>query len=168
TYITLSVRGRRKNRQFQKGLSNLSRTGKQTLQLACEETPRLHHNFVGTEHVLLGLTRLETGTVANVMKRLGLNRDLIQRELEQFVGGFPAQQPIVNIPYTPRVRKAILLATKEAKILNHDRISGEDIFLGLLLEGDGVAARVLNKLSVKIDETRAAILKESASHGHQT
>ncbi len=162
TYIAFSVRGWRQTGQFQKGLGNLSPSGKQTLQLAYEEAPRLHHNFVGTEHVLLALTRLETGTVANVMKRLGLNREVVQREVEQFVGGFPAQQATWNIPFTPRVRKAILLATKEAKILNHDRIGGEDIFLGLLLEGDGVAARVLNKLGVKIEETRAAILKESA------
>lgn len=168
TYIAFSVQSWRRSGQFQKGLSNLSPSGKQTLKLACEEAPRLHHNFVGTEHVLLGLTRLETGTVANVMKRLGLNREVIQREVEQFVGDFPAQQPIVNIPYTPRVKKAILLATKEAKILNHDRIGGEDIFLGLLLEGDGVAARVLKKLGVKIEETRAAIHKELALYGHQS
>jgi len=163
-YIAFSVRNWRRTSQFQKGLSNLSPSGKQTLQFASEEAPRLHHNFVGTEHVLLGLTRLETGTMANVMKRLGLNQEVVQREVEQFVSGFPAQQAIVNIPYTPRVRKAILLATKEAKILNHKRIGGEDIFLGLLLEGDGVAARVLKKLGVKIEETRAAILKESARY----
>jgi ATP-dependent Clp protease ATP-binding subunit ClpC len=105
---------------------------------------------------------METGTVSNVMRRLGLNREMVQREVEQFVANFPAQPVIVNIPYTPRVKKAILLATKEAKILNHERIGGEDIFLGLLLEGDGVAARVLRKLGINIEETRAAILKESA------
>jgi len=96
------------------------------------------------------------------MKRLGLNREVVQREVEQFVAGFLAQQAVVNTPYTPRVKKAIVLATKEAKMLKHDRIGGEDIFLGLLLEGDGVAARVLKKLGVNIEETRAAILKESA------
>ncbi len=162
TYTAFLVRGWRRNGQFQKMLGNLSPSGKQTLQLACEEAPLLHHNFVGTEHVLLGLTRMETGTVSNVMRRLGLNREMVQREVEQFVANFPAQPVIVNIPYTPRVKKAILLATKEAKILNHERIGGEDIFLGLLLEGDGVAARVLRKLGINIEETRAAILKESA------
>ena len=162
TYIAFFVRGWRRNAQFQKGLSNLSPSGKQTLQLACEEAPRLHHNFVGTEHVLLGLTGMETGTVANVMKQLGLNRAVVQREVEQFVGDLPLQRVFVSIPYTPRVKKAILLATEEARRLNHDRIGGEDIFLGLLLEGDGVAARVLKKLGVNVEETRAAILKESA------
>ena len=162
TCVAFYMRGWRHAGQFQKGLRNLSPSGKRTLQLACEEATRLQHDFAGTEHVLLGLTRLEAGIVASVMRRLGLNREVVQREVEQFVSGFPAQQAIWNIPFTPRVRKAILLATKEAKILNHDRIGGEDIFLGLLLEGDGVAARVLNKLGVKIEETRAAILKESA------
>jgi hypothetical protein len=167
-YIVFSVRGRQQTGRFQKGLGNLSLSGKQTLQLACEEAPRLQHNYVGTEHVLLGLTRLETGPVANVMKRLGLNREVVQQEVEQFVHGFPAQQAIGNIPYTPRVRKTILLATREAKRLNHERIGGEDIFLGLLLEGDGVAARVLKKLGVQIEQTRAAILEESTPSGHQS
>ncbi len=161
-YIALSVRSWRQNGQFQQGLSRLSPSGKQTLQLACEEAPRLHHNYIGTEHVLLGLTGLRSGTVANVMKRLGLNREVVQREVEQFIANSPAQQPIVNIPYTPRVKKAIGLATKELKQLNHDRIGGEDILLGLLLESDGVAGRVLKKLGVTIEETRAAILKESS------
>jgi hypothetical protein len=167
TCIAFYVRRWRHAGQFRRGLSNLSPSGKQTLQLACEEAPRLHHNFVGTEHVLLGLTRLETGTVANVLKRLGLNREVVQREVEQFVSVFPAQDAIVNIPYTPRVRKALALAAKEAKTLHHDNIGGEDIFLGLLLEGDGVAARVLKKLGVQIEETRTTILKESALYGHQ-
>lgn len=162
TYIAFSVWAWRQNGQFQKRLGNLSPSGQQVFRLAREEAPRFHHNFVGTEHVLLGLTRLETGTVANIMKRLGLDREVVLREVDQFVHGFPAQDAMVNLPCTPRVRKALRLATQEARMFNHDRIGGEDIFLGLLLEGDGVAARVLKKLGVQIEEARAAILKESA------
>ena len=96
------------------------------------------------------------------MKRLGLNRELVVREVEQLVRGFPAQEAMANIPYTPRVQKTILFAAKEAKVRNHGHIGSEDIFLGLMLEGDGVAARVLKKLGVEIETTRDAILKESA------
>jgi hypothetical protein len=162
TFIAFSVRGWRHAAQIEKGFNNLSPGGKQSLELAREEAPRLHHNYVGTEHVLLGLTRMETGIVANVMKRLGLNREVVVREVEQLVSGFPAQEAMANIPYTPRVKKTILFAAKEAKVRNHSHIGSEDIFLGLMLEGDGIAARVLKKLGVQIETTREAILKDSA------
>lgn len=162
TCIVFSVRGWRHAAQIERGFNNLSPGGKQSLELAREEAPRLHHNFVGTEHVLLGLTRVETGIAVNVMKRLGLNREVIVREVEQLVSGFPAQEAVANIPYTPRVKKTILFAAKEAKVRNHDHIGSEDILLGLLLEGDGVAARVLQRLGVQIETVREAILKESA------
>jgi hypothetical protein len=157
-----SVWGWRHAAQVEDGFANLTPGGKQTLELAREEAPLLHHDFIGTEHVLLGLTRLETGIVANVMKRLGLNREVVVREVEQWVSGFPAREAIANIPYTPRVKKALLLAAKEAKVRNRESIGSEDILLGLLLEGDGVAARVLKKLGFQIEKTREAILAESA------
>ena len=100
------------------------------------------------------------------MKRLGLNRELVVREVEQLVSGFPAQEAIAHIPYTPRVKNALRLAAKEARVRKHGHIGSEDIFLGLLLEGDGIAARVLKKLGVQIERTREAILAESAPNRH--
>jgi hypothetical protein len=166
-FAAFSVWGWRYATQVEIGFANLTPGARQTLELAREEAPRMHHNFVGTEHVLLGLTRLDTGIVANVMKRLGVNRELVVREVEELVLDFPAQEAVANIPYTPRVKKALLLAAKEAQARKHDHIGSEDIFLGLVLEGSGIAARALKKLGVQIERTREAILKESAEHGYQ-
>jgi hypothetical protein len=157
-----AVRRWRDAAQTEWGLNKLAPGGQEILDLAREEAPRMHHNYIGTEHVLLGLTRLQTGIVPNLMKRLGLSGEDVRREIEQVVMGFSAPVAVENIPYTPRVKKALLLATKEAKVLNHDRIGSEDIFLGLLLEGDGVAARVLKKLGVEVERTREVIEDESA------
>jgi len=142
--------------------SNLTPTARQTLDLARQEAPRLHHNFVGTEHLLLGLTELEEGIVPNIMQKLGVSRESVRREVEEFVSGFAAQEVIANIPYTPRARKALLLAGQEAKAMNRTCLGSEHLLLGLLREGDGVAARVLKKLGVQTQRTRKAILEASA------
>ena len=130
------------------------------LALARKEADRFNHNFVGTEHLLLGLLKLGQGVAVNVLQKLGLDLEQVRLEVEKQVGTGPDQKVIGNIPYTPRVKKVLSLAAKEAKALNHTYVGTEHILLGLLREGDGVAARVLKNLDVDIEQTRQEILKE--------
>src|SRR5436190_10131830 len=118
------------------------------------------NNFVGTEHLLLGLIKLGQGVAVNVLQKMGLDLETVRMEVEKQVGTGPDQKMIGNIPYTPRVKKVLALAAKEAKALNHTYVGTEHILLGLLREGDGVAARVLKNLDVDIEQTRQEILKE--------
>ena len=128
--------------------------------LARKEADRFNHNFVGTEHLLLGLIKLGQGVAVNVLQKMGLDLETVRMEVEKQVGTGPDQKMIGNIPYTPRVKKVLALAAKEAKALNHTYVGTEHILLGLLREGDGVAARVLKNLDVDIEQTRQEILKE--------
>jgi ATP-dependent Clp protease ATP-binding subunit ClpC len=130
------------------------------LALARKEADRFNHNFVGTEHLLLGLIKLGQGVAVNVLQKMGLDLETVRMEVEKQVGTGPDQKMIGNIPYTPRVKKVLALAAKEAKALNHTYVGTEHILLGLLREGDGVAARVLKNLDVDIEQTRQEILKE--------
>src|SRR5258706_3462032 len=141
-------------------MNNFTPRAQQVLALARKEADRFNHNFVGTEHLLLGLIKLGQGVAVNVMQKLGLDLDTVRMEVEKQVGTGPDQKMIGNIPYTPRVKKVLALAAKEAKNLNHTYVGTEHILLGLLREGDGVAARVLKNLDVDIEQTRQEILKE--------
>src|SRR5467141_3501797 len=141
-------------------MNNFTPRAQQVLALARKEADRFNHNFVGTEHLLLGLIKLGQGVAVNVLQKLGLDLETVRMEVEKQVGTGPDQKMIGNIPYTPRVKKVLALAAKEAKALNHTYVGTEHILLGLLREGDGVAARVLKNLDVDIEATRQEILKE--------
>jgi ATP-dependent Clp protease ATP-binding subunit ClpC len=141
-------------------MNNFTPRAQQVLALARKEADRFNHNFVGTEHLLLGLIKLGQGVAVNVLQKLGLDLETVRMEVEKQVGTGPDQKMIGNIPYTPRVKKVLALASKEAKNLNHTYVGTEHILLGLLREGDGVAARVLKNLDVDIEQTRQEILKE--------
>jgi ATP-dependent Clp protease ATP-binding subunit ClpC len=141
-------------------MSNFTPRAQQVLALARKEADRFNHNFVGTEHILLGLIKLGQGVAVNVLQKLGLDLETVRLAVEKEVGTGPDQKMIGNIPYTPRVKKVLALAQKEAKALNHTYVGTEHILLGLLREGDGVAARVLKNLDVDIEQTRQEILKE--------
>jgi ATP-dependent Clp protease ATP-binding subunit ClpC len=130
------------------------------LALARKEADRFNHNFLGTEHLLLGLIKLGQGVAVNVLQKMGLDLETVRMEVEKQVGTGPDQKMIGNIPYTPRVKKVLALASKEAKALNHTYVGTEHILLGLLREGDGVAAKVLKNLDVDIEQTRQEILRE--------
>ena len=140
--------------------NNFTPRAQQVLALARKEADRFNHNFVGTEHLLLGLIKLGQGVAVNVLQKLGLDLETVRMAVEKAVGTGPDQKMIGNIPYTPRVKKVLALAAKEAKNLNHTYVGTEHILLGLLREGDGVAARVLKDLDVDIEQTRQEILKE--------
>jgi len=141
-------------------MSNFTPRAQQVLALARKEADRFNHNFVGTEHLLLGLIKLGQGVAVNVLQKMGLDLETVRLEVEKQVGTGPDQKQVGNIPYTPRVKKVLSLAAKEAKALNHTYVGTEHILLGLLREGDGVAARVLKNLDVDIEQTRQEILKE--------
>jgi len=131
-----------------------------TLELARQEAPRLHHGFVGTEHVLLGLLALEDGVVPNVLKKMGVDREGVRRQIENWVSTFPPGKMPGRLPYTPRVKKSLRLAATEAKVSKHACVGAEHIFLGLLLEGDGVAGRVLRDFGLSPETTREEIMRE--------
>jgi ATP-dependent Clp protease ATP-binding subunit ClpC len=144
----------------EESMSNFTPRAQQVLALARKEADRFNHNFIGTEHLLLGLIRLGQGVAVNVIKRMGLDLETVRLEVEKQVGSGPDQKMLGSIPYTPRVKKVLGLANKEAKALNHTYVGTEHILLGLLREGEGVAAIVLKRLDVDIEQARQEILQE--------
>jgi ATP-dependent Clp protease ATP-binding subunit ClpC len=141
-------------------MNNFTPRAQQVLALARKEADRFNHSYVGTEHLLLGLIKLGQGVAVNVLERMGLELEAVRMEVEKEVGSGPPQKAAGNIPYTPRVKKVLALANKEAKALNHSYVGTEHLLLGLLREGEGVAARVLKRLDVDIQRTRNEILAE--------
>ena len=146
--------------EFDSTMNYFTPRAQQVLALARQEADRFIHNFVGTEHVLLGLIKLGQGSGVNVLRKMGLDLEAVRSEVEKQVGSGPDQKMIGLIPYTPRVKRILALAAKEAKALNHNYVGTEHLLLGLLREGDGVAARVLKNLRVETDQVRQEILKE--------
>jgi len=141
-------------------MNNFTPRAQQVLALARKEAGRFNHNYVGTEHILLGLIKLGQGVAVSVLKNMGLDLEMVRLEVEKHVGVGPDQKMSGNIPYTPRVKKVLSLSNKEAEQLQHSYVGTEHILLGLLREGDGVAARVLTSLNVDINQTRQEILAE--------
>jgi len=141
-------------------MNNLTPHAQQVLAIARQEAERFHHNFVGTEHLLLGLISLGQGTAVTILGKMGLDLETVRTEVEKMIGTGPDEKIIGNIPYTPRVKRVLSLAAKEVRAFNHTYVGTEHILLGLLLEGDGVAARVLKNLAVDIEKTRLEILRE--------
>lgn len=132
----------------------------QALALARKEADRFNHHFVGTEHLLLGLIRLEKGVAVNVLRKMGLDLETVRREVEKQVGMGTEEKMVGNIPYTPRVKQVLTLADEARRALNHTYLGTEHILLGILREGDGVAGRVLKNLGMDLEQTRQEILKE--------
>eukprot|EP00873_Tetraselmis_striata_P045655 jgi/Tetstr1/465919/TSEL_010533.t1 len=141
------------------------------VMLAQEEARRLGHNFVGTEQILLGLIGESTGIAAKVLKSLGVNLKDARVEVEKIIGrgsGFVA----VEIPFTPRAKRVLELSLEEARALGHNYIGTEHILLGLLREGEGVAARVLETLGAEASKIRTQEISQEiylcASAGRST
>ena len=128
------------------------------IMLAQEEARRLGHNFVGTEQVLLGLIGEGTGIAAKTLKSMGVNLKDARVEVEKIIGrgsGFVA----VEIPFTPRAKRVLELSWDEARQLGHNYIGTEHLLLGLIREGEGVAARVLENLGVDLNKVRSNVVK---------
>lgn len=140
------------------------------LALSQEEAVRLGHNNVGTEHILLGLVREGEGIAAKALAALGLETGKIQKEVETLIGR--GSEAVQTIHYTPRAKKVIELSMDEARKLGHSYVGTEHILLGLIREGEGVAARVLNNLGISLNKARQQVLQllgssESTASGHQ-
>ncbi|MFM9109509.1 MAG: Clp protease N-terminal domain-containing protein, partial [Prochlorococcaceae cyanobacterium] len=128
------------------------------IMLAQEEARRLGHNFVGTEQILLGLIGEGTGVAAKVLKSMGVNLKDARVEVEKIIGrgsGFVA----VEIPFTPRAKRVLELSLEEARQLGHNYIGTEHLLLGLIREGEGVAARVLENLGVDLAKVRTQVIR---------
>ncbi|MFH1067074.1 MAG: ATP-dependent Clp protease ATP-binding subunit [bacterium] len=141
-------------------MNNFTPRAQQVLALARKEADRFNHNYIGTEHLLLGLIKLGQGVAVNVLQKMGLDLETVRMEVEKHVGTGPETKMAGNIPYTPRVKKVLALASKEAKALNHSYVGTEHVLLGLLREGEGVAARVLQSLDIDLERARNEVLKE--------
>ncbi len=141
-------------------MNNFTPRAQQVLALARKEADRFHHNYVGTEHLLLGLIKLGQGVAVSVLQKMGLDLETVRAAVEKQVGTGQETKTQNSVPYTPRVKKVLALAGREAKTLNHSYVGTEHILLGLLREGEGVAARVLKSLDIDIERTRNEILRE--------
>ena len=131
--------------------------------LARKEADRFNHNYIGTEHLLLGLIRLGQGVAVNVLRGMGIDFETIRIEVEKAVGSGPETKVIGDIPLTARAKKVIELAVEEARNLNHTYIGTEHLLLGLLQEGEGVASKILRSLNVDLEKTRQDVLRELQS-----
>jgi ATP-dependent Clp protease ATP-binding subunit ClpC len=141
--------------------NNFTPRARKVVELARAEARRFNHNYVGTEHILLGLIKLGEGVAVNVLGRMGLDLKTVRGAVEKQVGPGPeeAKQPD-SIPLTPRVQKVMAHAVTEARSLGHAYVGTEHILLGLLKEGEGVAARVLLALNVDLERCRKEILAD--------
>src|SRR5712672_1356802 len=131
---------------------------RKVMQLANQEAQRFNHEYVGTEHVLLGLIKEGTGVAANVLKNLDVDLRKIRNEVEKIVQAGPDMVTMGKLPQTPRAKKVIEYAIEEARNLNHNYVGTEHLLLGLLREHDGVAAQVLMNLGLKLEEVREEVL----------
>jgi predicted dehydrogenase len=138
----------------------LTPRAQQVLAFARKEAARFGHQFIGTEHLLLGLLLLGQGVACNVLNRLGVKIDLVRAKVAEAIGPSGDQKVPKIIPYTPRVKRILAMAEKEAHALNHTFVGTEHLLLGLLQDKDGLAARILRDYGVKAGETRNAILEE--------
>ena len=141
-------------------MNNFTPRAQQVLSLARKEAERLHHNYIGTEHILLGVIKLGQSVAVNVLEKIGLDLNTLRSRIEEEVNPGPDSKPTGNIPYTPRVKKVLNLAVKEAQSLKHSYVGTEHLLLGLLREGEGVAARILKELDLDVERCRHEILKE--------
>jgi ATP-dependent Clp protease ATP-binding subunit ClpC len=131
---------------------------RKVMQLANQEAQRFNHEYIGTEHILLGLVKEGSGVAANVLKNLDVDLRKIRLEVEKLVQSGPEMVTMGRLPQTPRAKKVIEYSMEEARNLNHNYVGTEHILLGLLREQEGVAAQVLMNLGLKLDEVREEVL----------
>src|SRR6266581_449431 len=132
---------------------------RKVMQLANQEAQRLNHEYIGTEHVLLGLVKEGSGVAANVLKNLDIDLRKIRLEVENIVQtGSGEMVSMGKLPHTPRAKKVIEYSIEEARNLNHNYVGTEHLLLGLLREQEGVAAQVLMNLGLKLEDVREEVL----------
>jgi ATP-dependent Clp protease ATP-binding subunit ClpA len=137
--------------------------GRRVVVLAQEEARLLNHNYIGTEHLLLGLLHEGQGIAAKALDALGISLERVRQKLEEIIGQGDSP-PSGNIPFTPRAKKVLELALRESLQLGHNYIGTEHLLLGLLREGEGVAAQVLVKLGADLETVRKQVVELVASY----
>ena len=140
-------------------MNNFTPRAQQVLSLAKKEARKFGHDYVGTEHLLLGLIKLGQGVAVAVLQAMNLDLESVRMEVEKRSGAGGATMQEGDIPFTPRVKKVLQLASTEARSLNYNYIGTEHILLGLLKEGEGVAAQILASLDIDVDTVRTEVLK---------
>jgi len=128
------------------------------MALANQEAQRFNHEYIGTEHILLGLVKEGSGVGANVLKNLGVDLRKVRLEVEKLVKSGPEMVTMGKLPHTPRAKRVIEYAIEEARNLNHNYVGTEHLLLGLLREQDGVAAQVLMNLGLRLEDVREEVL----------
>ena len=136
----------------------LTDRARKVMALANQEAQRFNHEYIGTEHILLGLVKEGSGVGANVLKHLEIDLRKVRLEVEKLVKSGPDMVTMGKLPQTPRAKKVIEYAIEEARSLNHNYVGTEHLLLGLLREQDGVAAQVLMNLGLKLDDVREEVL----------
>ena len=131
---------------------------KKVMNLARQEAQRFNHEYLGTEHVLLGLVQEGSGVAANVLKNMNVDLDKIRMEVEKIVKTGPSMVTMGQLPFTPRAKKVLELSMEEAGNLGHNYIGTEHLLLGLIKENEGIAAQVLLNLGVKLEDVREEVL----------
>src|SRR5215468_5306409 len=131
---------------------------RKVMALANQEAQRFNHEYIGTEHILLGLVKEGSGVGANVLKNLDVDLRKVRLEVEKLVKSGPDMVTMGKLPQTPRAKKVIEYAIEEARNLNHNYVGTEHLLLGLLREQEGVAAQVLMNLGLKLEDVREEVL----------
>lgn len=143
-----------------RSMNNFTPRAQQVIYLARKEASRFSGNSIGTEFLMLGMIRLNEGVAINVLKNSGYDLEMIRRKIERRIRSRGPKILTKQVTYSPRVKKVLALAGKEANSLNHSYVGTEHILLGILREGEGIAARVLFDLRIDINDVRNCILKE--------
>src|SRR5579884_3596368 len=139
---------------------------RKVMQLANQEAQRFNHEYIGTEHILLGLVKEGSGTAAQVLKNLDIDLRKIRLEVEKIVQSGPDMVTMGKLPQTPRAKKVIEYSIEEARFLNHNYVGTEHLLLGLVREEEGVAAQVLMNLGLNLNSVRAEVLN-LLGQGHE-
>ena len=132
---------------------------KKVMNLARQEAQRFNHEYLGTEHILLGLVQEGSGVAANVLRQMSIDLSKIRSEVEKLVKTGPSMVTMGQLPFTPRAKKVLELSMEEASNLGHNYIGTEHLLLGLIKENEGIAAKVLTNLNVKLEEVREEVLE---------
>lgn len=136
---------------------------RKVMALANQEAQRFNHEYVGTEHLLLGIVKEGSGVASKVLRAMNVDLRVIRLEVEKFVKSGPDMVTMGKLPQTPRAKKVVEYAIEESKMFGHDYVGTEHILLGLMRERDGVAAQVLINLSLNLDNVRDVILSHLSS-----
>ena len=132
---------------------------KKVMSFARQEAQKFNHEYIGTEHILLGLVQEGSGVAANVLKNMSIDLEKVRHEVEKIVKTGPSMVTMGQLPFTPRAKKVLELSMEEASQLSHNYIGTEHLLLGLIKENEGIAAQVLMNLGVKLEEVREEVLE---------